>query len=151
MPADKKIANLEQVLEYCRRDLYTFGYALTGRTEPAEDMAIDCLEAELHRESVGKSQKPLRSRALKRILAMAAPILRAGAFSRPQDWFLRELCLSHRAVVALRCLLRLAMPERLDILGITEDQERQLWKKAMAMIQKNRSTLDREGDRKICS
>lgn len=109
-------------------ELRTFAYALMGQGTLAEQIAIEVLANVIRQYGLVGS----RMIALERVLLLSRFLSpQKGGFEQPADAPLRYLTLEQRAVVALRQFLRLPVEERLQILAVTEEEERSLWMTAM--------------------
>lgn len=117
-------------------ELRTFAYALMGQGALAEQIAVEVLANAIRQYGAAHS----RMIALERVLLLSRFLSpRNGGFERPADAPLRNLTLEQRAVVALRQFLRLPIHERLEVLALTEEEERSVWAAAIqAMINTRR-------------
>ena len=112
-------------------ELRTFAYALMGQGSLAEQIAIEVLANAIRQYGAASS----RMIALERVLLLSRFLSpRSGGFERPADAPLRNLTLEQRAVVALRAFLHLPLEQRLCILARTEEQERTIWRQAVAVM-----------------
>ena len=126
-PASSKAAIPRELAE----ELRTFAYALMGQGPLAEQIAIEVLTNAIRQYGVAVS----RIIAMERVLLLSRYLgPRNGGFERPADAPLRKLSFEQRAVVALRAFLHIPLEQRLCVLACTEDQERTIWRQAVAAM-----------------
>lgn len=109
-------------IEAQARTLYDFGFALTGSTVEAEDLALYgfCRADDAH-------PKDERSRLMCSMRRVLTEVLNKDdqrfISTRPEDALLRELDVMGRALVAVRFRLHLNSSERKDLLGLSPAEE----------------------------